>query len=365
MDARIVVLPGDGIGPEVTDEALRVLEVVASAYGHEFTFEQHLIGATAIRATGVALPPDALTACTTAHAVLLGAVGDPTLDPAAGSARPEDGLLELRRSLGLFANLRPVSVHAAGARVSPLRPERLEGVDLVFVRELTGGIYFGRKSRTADAATDVCTYTTSEIERVVRVAAGLAQQRSGRLTSIDKANVLETSRLWRSVLTRVVADEFPELEIEHLLVDAAAMHLLQRPATFDVIVTENMFGDILTDEASVLAGSIGLLPSASLGQAEPGEATRRGLYEPIHGSAPELAGRNIANPAGAILSAALLLRHSLGLAAEARAVEAAVAGVLDVGFVTADLADGDAAVGTGAFGSAVAARLVEQGRVHA
>ena len=378
MKADIVVLPGDGIGPEVTRVAVRVLEAVASTYGHHFEIEYHPIGGAAIDATGYALPPAALAACTEAHAVLLGAVGGPKWDRAELDVRPEDGLLELRKRLGLFANLRPVKTSAAGSRVSPLRAEWLRGVDLLFVRELTGGIYFGHKSRTADMATDVCQYTTAEVERVVRSAARLAQQRRGKLTSIDKANVLETSRLWRSVVTRVVAEEFAELELEHLLVDAAAMHLLQRPVQFDVIVTENMFGDILTDEASVLAGSIGLLPSASLGALAADRGTGRGLYEPIHGSAPHLAGRDVANPAGAILSTALLLRYSLGLEAEARAVEAAVAAVLDAGFVTADLATAGAGVGAGArsgvragpvgtsaFGEAVATCLIQQETIHA
>jgi 3-isopropylmalate dehydrogenase len=282
-------------------------------------------------------------------------VGDPKYE--AGSVRPEQGLLELRRIMGVFANLRPITVHPAGARISPLQPARLEGVDLMFVRELTGGIYFGEKTRRVlpgggEQARDVCTYTTAEIERVTRRAAHLARSRRRRLTSIDKANVLETSRLWRSVVSRVIDDEFPDLELEHLLVDAAAMHLLQRPGDFDVIVTENMFGDILTDEAAVLAGSIGLLPSASLGDGT------RGLYEPVHGSAPQLAGRDAANPVGAILSAALLLRHSLGLEQEAHAVEAATLEVLHSGMLTADLApDVSDAVGTAAVGAAIAAHV--------
>jgi 3-isopropylmalate dehydrogenase len=287
--------------------------------------------------------------------VLLGAVGDAKYD--AARVRPEQGLLELRRVMGVFANLRPIVVHAAGARVSPLQPARLAGVDLLFVRELTGGIYFGEKTRQVlseggEVARDVCTYSTAEIERVTRRAGQLARSRRRRLTSIDKANVLETSRLWREVVTRVVADEFPDIELEHLLVDAAAMHLLLRPADFDVLVTENMFGDILTDEAAVLAGSIGLLPSASLGTGA------RGLYEPVHGSAPQLAGRDAANPVGAILSAALLLRHSLGLEQEARAVESATHAALDSGTLTADLAlAGMEAAGTAAMGAAIAERI--------
>ena len=326
MHNRIVVLPGDGIGPEVTRAVVRVLEAVAETWGHEFEFVSELIGGAAIDAVGEPLPKQTITACANAAAVLLGAVGGPRWDSA--RVRPEAGLLALRKQLGVFANLRPVKVHAAGARRSPLRRELLEHVDLVFVRELTGGIYFGDKIRQPDFASDVCSYTRDEIERVTRIAAALARRRRGRLTSIDKANVLETSRLWREVVTRVVRDEFADLELEHLLVDTAAMQLLQRPAEFDVLLTENMFGDILTDEAAVLAGSIGLLPSASLGAGV-------GLYEPVHGSAPDIAGQGIANPIGAILSGALLLRHSLLLETEARAVEHAVDAALDVGLLGA------------------------------
>ncbi|MGH7475959.1 MAG: 3-isopropylmalate dehydrogenase [Longimicrobiales bacterium] len=370
MRARIVVLPGDGIGPEVTREAVRVLDAVADAWGHELEFTNRLIGAAAIEATGQALPADTAAVIAHADAVLLGAVGDPKFDRTDAKVRPEQGLLALRKLLGLFANLRPVNVHAAGARVSPLRAERLVGVDLLFVRELTGGIYFGPKARRrtpdgGEQATDVCSYSTVEIERVTRTAARLAQGRRGKLTSIDKANVLETSRLWRAVVTRVVSEAFPDLELEHLLVDAAAMHLLQRPAEFDVVVTENMFGDILTDEAAVLAGSIGLLPSAALGLAAVEGGHGRGLYEPVHGSAPQLAGRDVANPIGAILSGALLLRHSLGLEAEARQVEAAVAEVLESGLLPADIAPaGTAAAGTAAFGAAVAARAKQPEASH-
>jgi 3-isopropylmalate dehydrogenase len=269
-------------------------------------------------------------------------VGGPKWDDPAAPVRPEQGLLGLRQALGVYANLRPVAVHPRLAAASPLRSERLHSVDFVVVRELTGGIYFGEKRRERinereERATDACVYTTGEIERVVRVAAELARARRGKLTSVDKANVLETSRLWRSTATHVVRDEFPELELEHLLVDACAMHLLRRPADFDVIVTENMFGDILTDEAAMLAGSLGVLPSASLGDAPALNGVRRGLYEPIHGSAPDIAGRGIANPIGTILSVALMLRYSFGLEREARAVEAAVAAALDDGCVSADL----------------------------
>jgi 3-isopropylmalate dehydrogenase len=356
MRSSILVLAGDGIGPEVTRAAVLVLEAVAERWHHEFEFVPELIGGSALDATGEPLPARTIAACEAAAAVLLGAVGGPQWD--AAQVRPEQGLLALRRQLGVFANLRPVKVHPAGARVSPLRPELLHDVDMVFVRELTGGIYFGDKSRDREHATDVCTYTAHEIERVTRVAAKLACQRRGKLTSIDKANVLVTSRLWRDVVTRVVRDEFSDLELEHLLVDTAAMQLLQRPADFDVLLTENMFGDILTDEAAVLAGSIGLLPSASLGAGA-------GLYEPIHGSAPQIAGRGIANPAGAILSAALLLRHSLALEAEARAVEAGVYAALDAGILPADVAPRSAtAASTEEFASAVAETILTREASH-
>ena len=339
----VAVLPGDGIGPEVVAEGTRVLQVVAEHWGHEVALREGLIGGCAIDARGTALPDETLHLCREADAVLLGAVGGPKWDDPAASVRPEQGLLGLRQALGVYANLRPVAVHPRLAATSPLRPERLHNVDFVVVRELTGGIYFGEKRREwidarEERATDTCVYTTGEIERVVRVAAELARTRRGRLTSVDKANVLETSRLWRRTATRIVRDEFPDVELGHVLVDACAMHLLRRPADFDVIVTENMFGDILTDEAAMLAGSLGVLPSASLGDAPAVNGVRRGLYEPIHGSAPDIAGRGVANPMGTILSVALMLRHSFGLEREARAVEAAVAAALDDGCVTADIA---------------------------
>ncbi len=303
-------------------------------------------------ATGDPLPAETIASLEECDAVLLGAVGGPRWSDPNASIRPEQGLLRLRTELGVFANLRPVKVMQELAPASPLKDELLRGVDLIVVRELTGGIYFGEKSRDATSASDLCVYHTYEIERIVRVAARLALGRRGRLCSIDKANVLETSRLWRDTTNRVVKDEFPALELETLLVDAAAMHLLSRPADFDVIVTENMFGDILTDEASMLAGSLGMLPSASLGD------SRRGLYEPIHGSAPDIAGRGIANPAAAIASAALLLRHSLSLEEEALAIEAAVAGVIASGGRTADIAAADQPVlSTSDFTAAVLDRL--------
>jgi 3-isopropylmalate dehydrogenase len=348
MKARIAVLGGDGIGPEVTAEAVRVLQAVAQRFGHDFTFVEALVGGAAIDASGSALPPRTIDACRESAAVLLGAVGGPKWSDPSARVRPEQGLLELRRTLGVFANLRPVKTLASMADASPLRPEVIAGTDIMVVRELTGGIYFGRKRRTASEAEDLCSYTSAEIERVTRVAGRLAMGRRKRIASVDKANVLETSRLWRSVVERVLRSEFPEVEFEHVLVDAAAMHLIRRPASFDVILTENMFGDILTDEASMIAGSLGLLPSASLGD------TSVGLYEPIHGSAPDIAGRGIANPYGTILSAAMLLRYSLGLEAEASAVESSVEAALDAGVRTADVAQaGRTAVGSRDAASAV------------
>ncbi len=337
MEAVIVLLPGDGIGPDVTECARRVLAAVARKFEHQFEFSEQLIGGAAIDTTGEPLPQATIDACETAHAVLLGAVGGPKWSDPNAAVRPEQGLLKLRSALGVYANIRPVSVHDELAGASPLKAEILDGVDLLVVRELTGGIYFGEKTRSESKASDLCIYHTHEIERIVRVAARLAADRRGRLCSVDKANVLETSRLWRDVTDRIMAAEFPDIEVETLLVDAAAMHLLRRPADFDVIVTENMFGDILTDEASMLAGSLGMLPSASLGD------TARGLYEPIHGSAPDIAGRGIANPCGAIASAAMLLRHSLALESEAAAVESAVSAAISGGARTADIARPDQA----------------------
>jgi 3-isopropylmalate dehydrogenase len=349
VKALIAVLPGDGIGPEVAREGARVLSEVARLFGHQLELAEALVGGAAIDATGAPLPAETLALCRRADAILFGAIGGPRWGPSA-RVRPEQGLLALRKELGLFANLRPVTVNPRLASSSPLRPEIVEGVDLVVVRELTGGIYFGEKRRDADGASDVCSYTVGEVERVVRVAGRLARGRRRRITSVDKANVLETSRLWREVAERVVREEFPECRLEHQLVDSCAMQLVRRPADFDVIVTENMFGDILTDEASVLAGSIGLLPSASLGEGS------RGLYEPIHGSAPDIAGRGVADPYGTILSCAMLLRHSLGLAVEARAVESAVERAIEQGALTPDLT-ADRPVGTSEAGGAVIGAL--------
>jgi 3-isopropylmalate dehydrogenase len=327
-----MLLPGDGIGPEVTAGASEVLEVVGGRYGHTFEFHEGLIGGAAIDAVGDPLPPATIEQCQAADAVLLGAVGGPKWSDPNAAIRPEQGLLKLRATLGVYANIRPVKIYDELADASPLKPEILRGVDMLVIRELTGGIYFGQKTRTDDAASDLCEYTVAEVERIVRVAARLAAGRRGKLCSVDKANVLETSRLWRDVTDRVMASEFPEIEVETLLVDAAAMHLLSRPADFDVIVTENMFGDILTDEASMLAGSLGMLPSASLGD------SKAGLYEPIHGSAPDIAGQGLANPCAMIASTAMLLRHSLGLETEAAAVEQAIADAIAGGARTADIA---------------------------
>jgi 3-isopropylmalate dehydrogenase len=326
VSAHLVTLPGDGIGPEIIESAVRVLDAVTDG----LTYEPHLFGGAAIDAHGTALTDETLAAARKADAVLLAAVGGPkwdTTDPAA--PRPEQGLLGLRKGLGLFANLRPVRPLPALYDASPLRRERIEGTDLLVVRELTGGIYFGDSGREGDAAWDTCRYTVAEIERIAR--RGFESVRT-RITSVDKANVMESSRLWREVVNRLHADEFPEVELDHLLVDNAAMQLVSRPADFDVIVTENLFGDILSDAAAMLTGSIGMLPSASLGaEGEPG------LFEPVHGSAPDIAGRGIANPLAMILSAAMLLRHGLGLETEAAAVESAVDRALAAGLRTADI----------------------------
>ncbi len=340
MHAHIVLLPGDGIGPEVIAAARQVLDAVAVRFGHTWDFATHPIGGAAVNAQGEPLPPATLEACRAADAVLLGAVGGPRWDDLPPQQRPEKGLLALRRGLGTFANLRPVTVWPPLADRSPLKPDRVQGVDFVVVRELTGGIYFGPRHEADDRgeAWDTMRYTVPEVERIARLAADLARQRRGRLVSVDKANVLASSRLWRRVVSRVLAAEYPEVHLEHRLVDAMAMDLLRRPAAFDVVLTANMFGDILTDEAAALTGSLGTLPSASLGAARNRHGHPRGLYEPIHGSAPDIAGQGLANPSAAILSAALLLRHSLGLETEARAVEQAVLAAWQAGCFTADLA---------------------------
>ena len=336
MQSNIVLLPGDGIGPEVVQQGVRVLQSIASKFGHHFEFSEHLIGGIAIDETGDALPNSTIVACKSSEAILLGAVGGPKWDDPNAKTRPEAGLLKIRKELGLFANLRPIVTFAELLDSSPLKREIIEGTDILFLRELTGGLYFGPSGLEElpdgqQRAFSTAVYTTSEVERIVRMAAQAALKRRNKLTMVDKANVLEVSRLWRRVSARIMKEEFPSLEYEVVLVDSMAMHLLSRPTTFDVVVTSNMFGDILTDEASMLPGSLGMLPSASLGSSGPG------LYEPIHGSAPDIAGKGIANPLATILAAAMLLRHSLGLENEAVSIETAVRSVLAAGHRTADL----------------------------
>jgi 3-isopropylmalate dehydrogenase len=345
MEAKITLLPGDGIGPEVLAEAVKLLIAVGDKFGHSFEFTEALIGGIAIDQTGSPLPAETLDACKSSQAILLGAVGGPKWSNPAASVRPEQGLLGLRKELGLFANIRPVKIYPGLAEASTLKPDVIAAVDLVIVRELTGGVYFGQPQGRQDnaqgrAAVDTMYYTEAEIGRLMRVAFDLARQRRKKVTSVDKANVLASSRLWREVAHEVAA-EYPDIAYEDLLVDACAMHLIRRPADFDVVATGNLFGDILSDEASMLAGSMGMLPSASLAEG------KFGLYEPIHGSAPDIAGQGIANPLATILSVAMMLRTTFDLHAEADAVEAAVESVLDQGYRTPDLAwSGEEKVGT-------------------
>jgi len=353
MNAKIVVLPGDGVGPEVVGEGIKVLLAVEETYGHNFDCSEHPIGGAASDATGSPLPKETLAACGAADAVLRGAIGGPKWADPTAAIRPEQGLLGLREKLCLYANLRPVRLSPALLDASPLRPERIEGTDLIVVRELTGGIYFGdRREASSDGiAFDTMRYTRAEIVRIARVAFRIAGERRGSVASIDKANVLACSRLWRRAVTDV-AEEFPKVRVEHVLVDAAAMRLLRGATDFDVLLTPNMFGDILSDEASMLAGSLGMLPSASLGDGRPG------VYEPVHGSAPDIAGRGIANPIGTILSVGMLLRHSLDLQHEAVAVERAVDRVLAEGVRTPDLAGPSrSTVGTAEMGDRIAAMV--------
>ncbi len=336
MKRSIILLPGDGIGVEVVGETVRLLQAVADQTGNSFEYQQHLIGGCSIDQFGVALSDETLAACKASDAVLLGAVGGPKWDDPAAKVRPEQGLLRLRKELGVFANLRPVKVHPDLVQASPLKPEKLAGVDIMVVRELTGGLYFGQpKGREVidghERGVDTMEYYDYEIRRVVRLAFQLARQRRNKVSSVDKANVLESSRLWRKIAMETAA-EFPDVQLEHVLVDTAAMRLVANPAQFDVLVTENMFGDILTDEASVITGSMGMLPSASLGDTNPG------LYEPIHGSAPDIAGKGIANPIGTILSAAMMLRYSFKMEREAATIEQAVYQAITDGCRTADLA---------------------------
>jgi len=330
MNKHIALLPGDGIGPEVTQQAVKVLDTIALRFGHQLTYTSADVGAIAIERHGDPLPNATLETCLAADAILFGAIGHPRYDndPSA-KVRPEQGLLRLRKSLGLFANIRPVSVYPTLAHLSPLKTEKVTGVDFVIFRELTGGIYFGERQRTASDAFDVCSYSAPEIERIARQAFHYARNRRGKLTLVDKANVLDTSRLWRSVVTEMAASEFPDVRFDWMYVDNAAMQIIQFPADFDVILTENMFGDILSDEASVLPGSLGLLPSASTGE-------HTALFEPIHGSYPQAAGQDIANPVAAILSAAMLLDH-FSFHTEADTVRQAVRSVLEAGIGTPDL----------------------------
>jgi len=357
MNHTLVLLPGDGIGPEIIQQARLVLEAIGQRFGHQFEFESHLIGGIAIDETGDPLPDATVQACREASAILLGAVGGPKWDDPSAKTRPEAGLLKIRKELSLFANLRPIKLFDELADASPLRPEIVRGTDILFFRELTGGIYFGPSGKEGsddqETAHQSMVYSAYEVRRIVRMAAEAARGRSNRLTSVDKANVLEPSRLWRRVAADVMATEFPDVQYDVVLVDAMAMHLINRPADFDVVVTGNMFGDILTDEASMLPGSLGMLPSASLGADGPG------LYEPIHGSAPDIAGKGLANPLATILAAAMMLRHSLQMPDEADAIERAVAGVLADGLRTADLARGqaDQAVSTAAMGAAVVEKI--------
>ena len=362
MKFRIVILPGDGIGPEITGATVDVLQTVGKKYGHTFELYHGLIGGAAIDATGVPLPPNVLKMSRKSDAVLMGAVGDPKFDAPGTKVRPEDGILALRKKLELFANLRPVKTLPMLVNATNLKPEVVEGVDFIFVRELTGGLYFGRPKKRWQTpkgwrAVDTMTYSEPEIERIVRVGFELARGRQKKLVSVDKANVLECSRLWRQVATEL-SKSYPDVELEHMLVDATSMRLIQNPKHFDVIVSENTFGDILTDEASMLAGSMGMLPSASLAGV-PQEGVRTlGLYEPAHGSAPRRAGLNMANPIATILSMAMMLRYSCGLDREAQAVEAAVIDVLNEGYRTYDIMDkGKKQVGTREMGELVAGKV--------
>jgi 3-isopropylmalate dehydrogenase len=357
MQLNLVVLPGDGVGPEVTAQAVRVLREVANIYGHRFHFKEHSVGGVAIRETGSPLPAATLEACRHADAVLLGAIGSPEFDHLSAPHKPEAGLLQLRRELGGFANLRPVSSYTALAGISPLRTEIVDGANILFVRELLGGLYFGEprgitSGNGSSAAFNTMRYSVSEIERVAHVAFEAAMRRRRKVTSVDKANVLETSQLWRQTVSRI-ASEYPLIELDHLYVDAAAMHIITNPRRFDVILTENLFGDILSDEAAVIAGSLGMLASGTVGGAID-------LYEPVHGSAPDIAGLGIANPLGAIASAAMLLRHTMHLEDEASDIEAAIENVLEAGYRTRDIAgEADRYLSTSEMGQLVSEAIAE------
>ena len=358
---RILSLPGDGIGPEVTAEGVRALEAIGRKFGHTFTFTEDLVGGIAIDTYGIALRQETIDAALASDAVLWGAVGGPKWDNPRAAVRPEQAILGIRQALGLWANLRPAKVDAALVENSTIKAEVLQGVDVLIIRELTGGIYFGKpqERRTVDgrrAAVDTMYYEENEVARMAHLGFQLARARRKKVTSVDKANVLETSRLWREVVAEV-RPEYPDVEFENVLVDAMSMHLIRRPSNFDVVITENLFGDILTDEASMLSGSLGMSPSASLG-AMRADGTGLGLYEPIHGSAPDIAGKGLANPIGMLRCSAMLLRHSLGLEAEAAALEAAVTGAIEAGARTADIArPGEQALSTREMAEAVLGRL--------
>ena len=362
MHLNVLILPGDGIGEEVTREAVKVLEAVAKKFGHQLSLTEGLLGGIAIHKTGTPLPQETIDLALQADATLMGAVGLPEFDAAPPARRPEKGLLGLRKILGVYANLRPVRSYAALLDSSPLKNDRIDGTDMIIVRELTGGLYYGtprgiHENGSETSAVNTMSYSRGEIERVTRMAFHLARNRRRKVTSVDKSNVLEVSQLWRRVVIEVAA-EFPDVELDHLLVDNCAMQLVLNPRRFDILVMENMFGDILSDEGSVLAGSIGMLPSASIGDRKP-SGTWVGLYEPVHGSAPDIAGQNKANPFGAIGSVAAMLEYSFGLKDEAAAVNAAVEAVLDSGHVTADLRPVGAPATTAEVGDAVVSRIYQ------
>jgi len=346
-------MSGDGVGPEITQEAVKILQAIGSVFDHDFSLDDVLFGGIAIDKTGTPYPEKTQQACKNSDAVLLGAVGGPKWSDPNMKVRPEkEGLLEMRADLGIYANIRPIKTYRELIDNSPIKNRYLENIDMVFVRELTGGIYFGEKKKSDTSASDICEYSKLEIERIARVAANIAQNRRKKITSVDKANVMATSQLWRSTTTELIAKEYNELELEHIFIDAATMHLLSRPADFDVILTDNLFGDILTDEAAMLTGSIGMLPSACLGE------NSFGVYEPIHGSAPDIANQGIANPCGAILSAAMLLQYSLNLKEEAQVIEQSVSGVIEDGILTKDLTE-SGYVSTEEMGTAVAKKILQ------
>ena len=353
MKANITIMSGDGVGPEITREAVKVLQAIESVFDHDFSLDEVLFGGIAIDETGTPYPEETQDSCKHSDAVLLGAVGGPKWSDPNMKVRPEkEGLLEMRADLGIYANIRPIKTYPELIDNSPIKNRYLKNIDMVFVRELTGGIYFGEKKKSDTSASDICEYSKVEIERITRVAANIAQSRRKKITSVDKANVMATSQLWRSTTTELIKKEYNELELEHIFIDAATMHLLSRPADFDVILTDNLFGDILTDEAAMLTGSIGMLPSACLGE------NSFGVYEPIHGSAPDISNQGIANPCGAILSAAMLLQYSLNLEDEAQAIEQSIGGVIKEGILTKDLTD-SGYVSTKEMGTAVAKKILQ------